>query len=222
MSTVTEPAATRRGTRTRADALRNRERIVAAARDAIVEHGPEVPLDEIARRAGIGNATLYRHFADRHALVHEVLLSVVVRSAQHAEEAAEEEADPFTGLCRFAHSAVDEKAGSLCAMFVASMERYDSPEMRAACDRFSAAVDRLMERARQAGKLRDDVTFGDLMVMIAQLSRPLPGVTCHGFDVHRHLQLCLDGLRTRGPSPSAPESASPSTTLDTPSPNQAG
>lgn len=212
MSTVMEPATTRRGTRTRADALRNRERIVDAARNALVEHGPEVPLDEIARRAGIGNATLYRHFADRHALVHGVLLSVVTRGAQQAEDAAEQETDPFTALCRFAHIAVDEKAGSLCGMFVASMERYDSPEMRAACDRFAAAVDRLMARARQAGTLRDDVTFGDLMVMIAQLSRPLPGVTCHGFDVHRHLQLCLDGLRTRVPSPTTPPTPTPSPT----------
>ena len=51
-----------RAPRTRADALRNRERIVAAASDIFVEYGPDAPLDEIARRAGIGNATLYRHF----------------------------------------------------------------------------------------------------------------------------------------------------------------
>lgn len=202
MSTVMEPAATRRG-RTRADALRNRERIVAAAREVLVERGAEVPLDEIARRAGIGNATLYRHFADRYALIHEVLLSVVTRSAQQAEEAAEQEADPFGALCRFAHAAVDEKAGSLCGMFVASTEKYDTPDMRAACDRFADAVERLMDRARRSGRMRDDVTFSDLMVMIAQLSRPLPGIDCKGFDVHRHLQLCLDGLRAGRPSPSS-------------------
>src|SRR4051794_23585109 len=83
VATAGAPAAVRVH-RTRADALRNRERIVAAARDVFVEYGPDAPLDEIARRAGIGNATLYRHFADRQALAHAVLLSVVTRTADRA------------------------------------------------------------------------------------------------------------------------------------------
>jgi AcrR family transcriptional regulator len=205
VSTAAEPAVTRRSTRTRADALRNRERIVAAARETLVEHGPDVPLDEIARRAGIGNATLYRHFADRRALLHEVLLSVVTRSARQAEEAAEQEADPFTALRRFAHAAVDEKAGALCRTLVAVTEEREAPDLMAACERFMDGVLRLMERARQAGQLREDVTFTDLMMAIAQLTRPLPGVACHGFDEHRHLQLFLDGLRTCA-APTSPAS----------------
>ncbi|MEU1199218.1 helix-turn-helix domain-containing protein, partial [Streptomyces sp. NPDC005813] len=58
--------------RPRADALRNRERIVAAAREMFVESGSGVPFDEIARRAGVGNATVYRNFPDRDALAREV------------------------------------------------------------------------------------------------------------------------------------------------------
>jgi AcrR family transcriptional regulator len=207
VSTAVAPEAIRRGTRTRADALRNRERIVAAATQTIVEHGPDVPLDEIARRAGIGNATLYRHFADRQALLREVLLSVVTRTARHAEEAAEQEADPFAALRRFAHAAVDERAGALCRTLITAKEERDAPELTAAFERFIAAVLRLMERAREAGQLREDITFNDLMLAIAQLARPLPGVGCQSFDVHRHLQLFLDGLRapapSRGPVPAA-------------------
>ena len=67
-----EAAPVRRVPRPRADALRNRERLVTAAREMFVEFGCAVPYDEIARRAGVGNATLYRHFPSRAALVDEV------------------------------------------------------------------------------------------------------------------------------------------------------
>jgi AcrR family transcriptional regulator len=195
--------------RTRADALRNRERIVAAARETFVEYGPEAPFDEIARRAGIGNATLYRHFADRRALLHDVLLSVVARTADHAQAAAVEEADPFTALCRFAHAAVDERVGALCGLLVGGTGGADgshgtdgadrqAPELNAQRVRLDGAVEALMERARQAGQLRHDVTVDDLMIALSQLTRPLPGMDCLQTEgvAHRHLRMFLDGLRT--------------------------
>lgn len=214
----TEQAAVRRPARPRADALRNRERIVVAAREALVEHGPEVPLDEIARRARIGNATLYRHFADRRSLIHDVLLFVVTRTADHAARAAAAEGDPFAALCRFAHAAVDEKVGALCGLLVDTADRpagepraagsdpdepcagAQCPHLDAQCARLEAAVEGLMERARRAGRLRTDVTLHDLMVAVSQLTRPLPGVACLRVDIHRHLQLFLDGLRA-APAP---------------------
>ncbi|MFI0937192.1 TetR/AcrR family transcriptional regulator [Streptomyces sp. NPDC021020] len=182
--------------RPRADAVRNRERIVAAARDAFVEYGPEAPLDEIARRAGIGNATLYRHFADRNALAHAVLLSVVTRTADSAAAEAGTAAgggDALAALGRFAHEAVDANVGALCGLLVGCAESR-SPELTAQKARFEAAVDELMARARSVGALRADVTRTDLMVVLSRLTRPLPGIDCPGDDVHRHLQLFLDGL----------------------------
>jgi AcrR family transcriptional regulator len=189
----------RRVSRPRADALRNRERIVAAAREMFVELGCEAPLDEIARRAGIGNATLYRHFADRNALVRDVVLSVMDRTADQAEKAAAEESDPFVALTRFAHAAADERIGALCPMFSGGFEvvcggsDFVVVALRA---RLQGAVYGLMERARQAGRLRKDVETGDLLVVLAQLTRPLPGTGCMDMDryIHRHVQLFLDGL----------------------------
>ncbi|MER5889334.1 helix-turn-helix domain-containing protein [Streptomyces sp. NPDC001941] len=194
MKPVSE-SAPRRVPRPRADALRNRERIVAAAREMFVEHGPEVPFDEIARRAGVGNATLYRHFTDRAALVHEVVLSVLDRSTALALEAAEEEADAFAAVRRFAHASVDERIGALCPMLSGAFDQAH-PELLACRDRLEAAVQRLFDAAQEAGRLRADVAVGDLMVAIAQLTRPLPGTACADFDrfTHRHLQLFLDGL----------------------------
>ncbi|MFG1805092.1 TetR/AcrR family transcriptional regulator [Streptomyces sp. NPDC049040] len=188
--------------RTRADALRNRERIVAAARDVFVEYGPDAPLDEIARRAGIGNATLYRHFADRQALAHAVLLSVVTRTADRAaveNAAAAAGDDPCAALGRFAHSAVDDNIGALCGLLV-NGDDSRSAELGAQIARLEAELEDLMERARKDGRLRPDVTLNDLMVAISRLTRPLPGIDCSGSELHRHLQLFLDGLKTPYPN----------------------
>lgn len=184
-------------TRRRADASRNRERIVAAARDALVELGPEAPLDEIARRAGVGNATLYRNFADRHALLRSVVLAVLDTVARIGEAALAEEGDAFTALERFAHQAADERIGAQCALLSKTLDRASDAELAAAYDHTAQVVERLLHGARAAGQLRADVGPGDLMVALGQLTRPLPGSGRTALDpfVHRHLQLYLDGLR---------------------------
>ncbi|GAA4094748.1 MULTISPECIES: TetR/AcrR family transcriptional regulator [Streptomyces] len=192
-SVAAEP---RRAPRPRADALRNRERIIAAAREMFVEYGAERPLDEIARRAGVGNATIYRHFTDRTELVTSVVLSVMDRVSAQAEAAAAEEADPFDALRRFVHAAADERIGALCPMLSDTFNQ-DHTELNAARERLERDVEGLMARARAAGRLRTDVAVGDLMVALSQLTRPLPGTPCPNIDqfVHRHLQLFLDGLQ---------------------------
>ncbi|MFH8800497.1 TetR/AcrR family transcriptional regulator [Streptomyces sp. NPDC017936] len=192
----TAAPAQRRTTRPRADALRNRERIVTAAREMFVELGPDVPLDDIARRAGVGNATVYRHFPDRDALVREVVCAVMDRTAEAALQALDETGDAFGALERFVHVAADERVSALCPM-VASTFDEEHPDLVAARLRAERLVEELMERARQAGQLRGDVGVGDLMVAVAQLSRPPAGTGCPIVDrfAHRHLQLFLDGLR---------------------------
>ncbi|MFB7866384.1 TetR/AcrR family transcriptional regulator [Streptomyces sp. NPDC056069] len=181
--------------RPRADALRNRERIVTAAREMFVESGAQVPLDEIARRAGVGNATLYRNFPERDDLVREVVVSLMARITERAQEAAERESDPFAALRRFTHAAADERIGALCPMLDGDFDKHH-PDLDAERTRLEEAVEGLVERARAAGRLRADVGVGDLMVAVSQLTRPLPGTGCLNMDrfVHRHLQVFLDGL----------------------------
>ncbi|MFB6842828.1 TetR/AcrR family transcriptional regulator [Streptomyces sp. NPDC056361] len=195
MTSTADTAPARRVPRPRADALRNRERIVTAAREMFVEFGSQVPYDEIARRAGVGNATLYRNFPERADLVHEVVLSLMARVTEIAEKAAEEEDDTFAALRRFSHGAADERVGALCPMLDGAFDK-DHPDLIAERDRLEEAVQGLVERAQQAGRLRTDVGVGDLMVALSQLTRPLPGSGCGSFDqfVRRHLQLFLDGL----------------------------
>ncbi|MEU9468063.1 TetR/AcrR family transcriptional regulator [Streptomyces avermitilis] len=198
----TATPAQRRVPRPRADAVRNRERIVTAAREMFVEFGPDVPLDEIARRAGVGNATVYRNFPDRDALVREVVCSVMDRTSEEAERALAETGDAFEALSRFVHAAADERISALCPMVSSAFDQCH-PDLEAARERIEQLVASLMERARMAGQLRPDVAVGDLMIGVAQLSRPPAGTGCLSLDrfVHRHLQLFLDGLRAPARSP---------------------
>lgn len=195
------------GSRLRADAVRNRERIVDAAREAFVQHGPDVPLDEIARDAGVGNATLYRHFPDRQSLIHHVVLSVMRRVTECAEAARAEEVDAFAAIERYAFGAQRERVGALCPVLTAHLAP-DDPELRAARNRLESVTADLMDWARRSGRLREDVDVGDLMVALSQLTRPLPGTACPQMQrfTTRHLQIFLDGLRAPAPS-SLPGSA---------------
>ncbi|MFF6958950.1 TetR/AcrR family transcriptional regulator [Streptomyces sp. NPDC088197] len=195
-ATATTSSTRPRAVRLRADATRNRERIVAAAREAIVEFGPDVPLDDVARRAGVGNATLYRHFTDRAELIRQVTLTVMATTAERAEDALAQEPDAFAALRRFVFEAAEERIGALCPMLSDAFDRQD-PAVTQQMERLERSVNAIMERAQSAGLLRTDIAVGDLMVALTQLTRPLPGTGCMGFDrfVHRHLQLFLDGLR---------------------------
>ncbi|WP_212914832.1 TetR/AcrR family transcriptional regulator [Streptomyces sp. TS71-3] len=199
----------------RADAARNRERIINAAREMFVEYGTEVPLDEVARRAGVGNATVYRHFADRIELVRQVVVALLDRVTDRAERAvaAADTAggDPFAELRRFVHAAADERIGALCTLIDPGFDK-SHPDLTASRLRLEAVVGTLMERARTAGQLRADIGVGDLMVALSQLTRPLPGTACSGIDrfAHRHLQLFMDGLM----APARSELAGTAATLE--------
>ncbi|QMU78711.1 TetR/AcrR family transcriptional regulator [Streptacidiphilus sp. PB12-B1b] len=187
--------------RLRADATRNRERIVAAAQEVFVEFGPDAPLDEIARRAGVGNATLYRHFPDRRELSRSVVLSVFDTMATQAEVMIAEADQAFDALEQVVHGAVEWKVGALCPMFAEWMDPAE-PELLAAQNRLDSAVEAIIEKAQAEGGLRTDVGAGDILTVAAQMARPLPGSdsTDHDLFVHRSLQLFLDGLRAPGRS----------------------
>ncbi|MFC4587631.1 TetR/AcrR family transcriptional regulator [Sphaerisporangium corydalis] len=182
--------------RMRADASRNRERIVAAAREAFVEYGAEVTLDQIARRAGVGNATIYRHFADRSELIRQVTLEVMNRIVELAESALADTPDAFAALQRFVHGAANEKIGALCPMLSDGCELI-AAELADKRVRLERALEDIMDRARRSGQLRPDVAAGDILIALPQLTRPLPGTSCLNLErfADRHLQLFLDGLR---------------------------
>jgi AcrR family transcriptional regulator len=192
---TTPPRRAPRARAPRVDALRNRERIVAAARDLFTEVGWQAPIDEVARRAGIGNATVYRHFPDRDALVLAVVRSVLKRSGDRAEAALAQGRDPFDALSRFVLGAADERIGAMCVMLDGAFDPGD-PEIKALEGRLNELVETMLARARRAGTLRADVDLSDIIVAVAQLTRPLPDLVTVRRSSRRYLQLFLDGLRT--------------------------
>ncbi|MPZ85156.1 MAG: TetR family transcriptional regulator [Actinophytocola sp.] len=181
--------------RTRADALRNREQILRAAVDLIIEEGPAAPMELIARRANVGIATLYRHFPDRSVLLRQVALDTLRQSAEEATAALAEEQDAFTALARFMHDAIDLRIGAVMPVLAERITMDD--ELMEARRLSREAQNALASAAHEEGSLRPDVTAGDISLLIIRLTPPLPG-TMPAEDnhrlSHRHLELLLDGL----------------------------
>jgi AcrR family transcriptional regulator len=173
------------------------------SRDALIERGPAAPLDEIARRAGTGIATLYRHFPDRRALIREVILDALQRTVEEARQAAAGEPDPFRALARYMHRATDVRTAAVIPALLPQIP-FDDEEITRARQTGSALLEALVAAAHRAGTLRGDVTSGDIGLLIVRLSRPLPGgfpaETNHSLS-HRHLDLLIDGLRTTARQP---------------------
>lgn len=187
----------------RADARDNRRRLLDAARDVFIELGPGAPLDEIARRAGTGIATLYRRFPDRQTLMREVVLDAIERAAEEARQAAEAESDPFRALVRYMHGAIDLRTTAVIPALLGAVS-LDDPQIARARETGPAGVVSLVDAAHQAGTLRPDVTPGDIGMLIVRLSRPLPGAFPREINnglSHRHLDLLIDGLRPAAEHP---------------------
>jgi AcrR family transcriptional regulator len=190
----------------RADARDNRRRLLEAARDVFIEQGASAPLDEIARRAGIGIATLYRRFPDRQALTRAVILDALQRTMDEARRAAEEEADPFGALVRYMHRAIDARTAAVIPALLGEVNFADE-EIARARQEGPAILDPLIEAAKRTGQLRTDVTSGDIGMLIVRLTRPLPGpfpAEMNNSLSHRHLALLIDGLRPAAREPILP------------------
>lgn len=178
----------------RADARRNQERLLTAARELIAERGAGVPLEDIARAAGVGIATLYRRFPDREALLRTVVLDALTRTRLAAERAAELD-DPFEALATYLRVALELRVSAVMPQVLDAMD-LDDPEIAQARD--ATAVERLVDAARDAGAIPADVSFADIAMMLVRIARPLPGpLPLEAKDelARRHLDLFIRGLR---------------------------
>jgi AcrR family transcriptional regulator len=183
--------------RLRADARRNRQQLVAAARDVFVELGPDAPLDEVARRAGVGIATLYRRFPDRTSLQRAVALDVLARAAEVASRAEAEEADAWRALARYMHGALDLRISAVMPALLGTIS-FSDDEFRRAREAATTPVLRILAAGQAAGQLRADIDFGDVGLLLVRLARPLPGPFPAELDLriaHRHLELVLAAFR---------------------------
>lgn len=193
----------------RRDARRNRELLVDAAREVFAAQGLDAPLDVIARRAGVGNATLYRHFPSRAALVDEVFRGSLTQTMDAGELARTAE-DAWAGLLGYVESvfaglAADRGTNDLMTTRLEGVESLDAVH---AHNRETVEV--LLRRGREQGTIRGDLTTEDLLVALAALGRAVPALTSTAPDAWRRpLALLLAGLRA---SPAADPLPEPSLT----------
>jgi AcrR family transcriptional regulator len=180
----------------RADARRNYDALLAAADELFATHGPDVALDEIARRAGVGNATLYRHFPDRRDLLVAVCVSDVKALCALGEEleAHPEAGQALTRWLRGYIAHVSAKHG-LAAAF-ATGRREDS-ELVAACQAAVEAIGTsLLQHAQEGGAVRTDVTLRDVITLVNAIAMATETTTEDEAD--RMLAIVLSGIAQPG------------------------
>jgi AcrR family transcriptional regulator len=177
----------------RADARRNYEKVLAAAREAFAEGGESTALEEIARRAGVGIGTLYRHFPSRQALLEALYVDEVEELCRSAAEL--EGTDPWEALEgwfeRFIGYMATKRA--LAAELLNYLDQ-DAPLFQVCRGSLFAAGEPLLKRAQEAGVVRPDVNIGEVIQMVVGIGKiPAsdPGQTEH------ILRVALDGLRYR-------------------------
>jgi AcrR family transcriptional regulator len=196
MTTADGPSTQRPATRLRRDAQRNRDAIVAAARQVFCDHGLEAPLEEIARRAGVGIATLYRRFPSRVELLDAVLADNLQAHIAVAEQALATD-DPWDGFAFYLEQSCRLQAEDRGLNDVMGMRFPRATAVEAAKTRLFELVGQVVDRAQQSGQLRADLTPEDLAFLNWANTRILPAVRAAGAPEawRRHLGLLLDGFR---------------------------
>jgi len=184
--------------RLRADARRNRDRLLEAATAAFAADGLSVPLDEIARRAGVGPGTLYRHFPTKEALFEAVVLARLDGLLAGAR-ALGAGGDPASAFRLFLVRLVTEAAAKQDLVDALAGADIDVTGTVAATSAgLRAEIGRLLTRAQQAGGVRSDITLADLMAVLSGLLAALRAGRHGQADPQRALSVLLDGLLPRG------------------------
>jgi AcrR family transcriptional regulator len=175
----------------RADARRNYEKVLAAAREAFAEGGESTALEEIARRAGVGIGTLYRHFPNRQALLEALYVDEVEEVCRSA--AALEGADPWEALSgwfeRFIAYMGTKRA--LAAELLNYLDQ-DAPLFQVCRTSMFEAGEPLLKRAQEAGVVRPDVNIGEVIQMVVGIAK-IPASDQR--QTEHIVRVALDGLR---------------------------
>jgi AcrR family transcriptional regulator len=180
----------------RADAQRNRARVLEAAKDAFAAEGLGVPLDDIARRAGVGAGTVYRHFPTKEALFEAVMLDRMRNLAEHASALADAD-DPGAAFFDFLRRMVTGAASSRdLADALVGKDLSNASLITTAKAELHRAGAALLTRAQQAGAVRSDLGVAGLMTLLTATTVALQE---NPADTDIVVAVLCDGLRARSP-----------------------
>jgi AcrR family transcriptional regulator len=189
---TTETAAVSRPLRK--DAVRNRELLIAAAREVFARRGLEASLDDVARQAGLGVGTAYRHFANKYELASALMEQTIDTIVESIEQALLVE-DAWQGLVYFLEAAMRAQADDR-ALREVMLGIHDREKMEQIHNRLTGPVNELMRRAQAAGVVRADADATDLGFIMGMLGTVADMSGDASPDLwRRYLQLILDGLR---------------------------
>ncbi len=185
----------------RADARRNRERVLKAARLVFAEHGREAQMDDVARRAGVGVGTVYRHFPTKEALVQALALDLFEGLVRGAREALQIE-DPWEAFTHALWTGGNLLASDRAFTEIASMaEMPITPELQT---ELNGIFLELVRRAQAAGQLREDIVLDDIPMVMCGIGMATAKPHCCPEAWRRHLAIVIDGLRATNASGTLP------------------
>ncbi|WP_261556362.1 TetR/AcrR family transcriptional regulator [Frankia tisae] len=187
--------------RLRADAARNRRLLLDTAAATFAEYGTEVSIAEIARRAGLGKGTVFRHFANKDELIAAIVCDQLDRLSA-AGTALLDAVDPTSALLEFMTLGVEVQSRDRSVCEAGVSIGVGDPGIQAATDRLFGTAEALTERARRQGGIRDDVTGQDVILLLrgayqaaAPLARTVPELW------RRYLAVIADGLLSTTAAP---------------------
>jgi len=188
----------------RADARRNREKVLAAARAVFSEHGREAQMDDVASRAGVGVGTVYRHFPTKEALIEALMVDAFRSIAAEAKRALDIE-DPWEAFTAVLwHGAETMSADRALSEVFASIPGAMESAMPT-IEGLTESMETIMGRAKASGALRPDAIIDDIpMLMCGIGSATKKEHRCEG-AWRRHLSIVLDGLRASSAGAPLPE-----------------
>jgi AcrR family transcriptional regulator len=193
----------------RADAQRNLERILEAARAVFAQDGLDASVADVAQRAGVGTATIFRRFPTKDDLVAAVLEYELEAFAARAREAAESD-DPGTAIGEFMTSVVAAFIEDRCFCEANGSQLFERPRIKELTADVTESVEALLTRAQAGGAIRNDIVAADIGFLVSavgqaglRLEQTAPGAW------RRYAEIVLDGLRPEGARPLAHKAPTP-------------